>query len=193
MTFFDRNKKPDTPTPKAADQQTAIGEMSGFRGIEDVKRNAPASTAEPTATPAPGVDKSRELGAKRVAAVQGKARTKKEQEAQDAAKQAEAQQKALETVGKTITNKLAALPYEVWSALAADPNLKLRTEEQKELADQYFLLVQSINPDFTKPVWLLGSIFLLNSVMISERIKYMNDKLALEDRTVGEIQDRKPQ
>ena len=190
MNFLNRNKKPDErQETKATDQQTAIGEMSGFRGLEDVKRNAPVSTA--TAQPSTQEEiKSREQGAKRVATVQTKNRTKKEQELAEAEKRAKDQERALETIGKSICNKLASIPYEVWAAMAADPALKLTPDEQKELADSYFLFVQSMNPDFTKPVWLIGGIILMNSVMISQRLKYMNDKLAQDDAIAAANEQR---
>lgn len=177
MSIFDLNSEPEIggsssapPPPPTEVKQAQMRKMVGYDTIEDVAKDAPSDYA----TPANG---ERGSTSRRERANRSTVRkeTQNKREAAEAEK-AERQQKALNTIGKKYAKLLAELPYEFWARFADDPRLKLSDEQAKELADDYFLLAQSINPDLTSPWVIALGIVISNAILIVERLKYLGDE-----------------
>lgn len=167
MGLWGDSKKPSSETPP--DKGDQVRAMAGYPDLATATSMAPSSTAKPASTDETS-SKSR--------------RATKSAAAQPPANQPTAEQiarerlrlEAMAVVGKDFMKDVAGLPYEVWSFMASDPELKLDKEEQEKLADSYWILAQSINPDFSSP-WMLGfSLVLKNAALVGKRMKMLHDK-----------------
>lgn len=106
--------------------------------------------------------------------------------AEDAAKQAKIDL-ARKKIGEDMMRDLAGLPYDVWAFIASDESKSLTKEEEKELADAYYLVAQSFSFS-SSPTWT-AVLFLIsrNSRLIKSRVKSLKE---LEE-TIKEIKDSK--
>lgn len=106
--------------------------------------------------------------------------------AEEAAKQAKVDL-ARKKIGEDMMRDLAALPYDVWAFIASDESKSLTKEEEKELADAYYLVAQSFSFS-SSPTWM-AVLFLIsrNSRLIKSRVKSLKE---LEE-TIKEIKDSK--
>ena len=187
MSIFDLNSEPDStppPQPPTAVKQAEMRKMVGYENISDVAADAPSDYATPANRESKRERASGRSERSERASVRTQAAQKKDAEA---AAKAERQQRALETIGKKYAKLLAELPYEFWARFADDPRLKLNPEQAKELADDYFLLAQSINPDLTSPWVIALGIVISNAILIVERLKYLGDEEKIQklaDETV---------
>ena len=185
MSIFDLNSEPDStppPPPPTEVKQSQMRKMVGYDTIQDVAADAPSDYATPSNRER-GDSRTRREKTERSSA-RTQAQVKRDAEAQV---KAERQQRALETIGKKYAKLLAELPYEFWARFADDPRLKLNPEQAKELADDYFLLAQSINPDLTSPWVIALGIVISNAILIVERLKYLGDEEKIQklaDETV---------
>jgi hypothetical protein len=166
MGLFDKPAPKVSPSPApsvarpAEDpaRTTELHKMAGTSSLAEVAATAPANASAVT-------EASRARGRARVTATREPVKTP-EQIAKE-----QQQQKAMEIVGKDIMSTIAALPYDTWAFMAADEEMKLTPEEAKELADAYYLLAQTANPDFSKPVWLIGALLFKNVGLVGKRMK----------------------
>lgn len=162
------------PTQDEA-QASSVRQMSGYKNIEDVKKDAPTSDEAPASS----------RGQRQTSAAQTQRTSRAQVTAQaekDRAK-AERQQRAMEIIGKQLMDGLAGVPYEIWAFWLSDPALALKEEEQKELADAYYMLAQAFEPDFSKPIYLVPILALMNLRFTGRRFAY----LAIKKHTGREI------
>ena len=153
---FDLDNKETSPEPVATpDNAPNIGSVIGTP-LEEVKATAREVAATPSQVISPGPKGS--------AARKQIAKEKQDQEDKENAA-------AIEVTGKIATRKLAGMPYRVWAFLASDPSLALNPDEQRELSDAYFQLIKAMKPNMNKPVWILGTIALLNFDMVAVRMQ----------------------
>lgn len=168
-----KNKEPELPTKTGE-----IRNMAGHGGdFASAAKSAPESTAQEVASPANSKPstRSRRPSSSAPAPVSTK-------EMQDLAKKAEAiekQRAALQRIGEEMMRDIAGTPYEVWAFLAQDPSLKLTKEEEKDLAEAYWLVAQSISLGDT-PVWITAPLFLLsrNGRLVKARMELRQKKAA---------------
>lgn len=77
----------------------------------------------------------------------------------------------IERIGGAICKKVAGLPYTFWANVAGDPEMKLRPEQQKELADAYFEMAQGYGAGFESPIWGVLAVIAINGDLVAERLK----------------------
>ena len=103
-----------------------------------------------------------------------------------------ARQKAIadaqKKIGESMMKDVAGIPYDVWAFIASDESLSLTKEEEKELAEAYYLVSQSLSFSSMSPFWQ-GMLFLIsrNARLVKSRIKSMDEL----DKTLKEIKDAK--
>lgn len=168
----DSSPKQGPPPPTESEvKQSQMRKLGGFDSIKDVADAAPSDYATPVnASPRQSRRESR-TGTRSAAA--------SKREIAEQAKE-EQKRKAMETVGKHYAKLLAELPYKFWAKFADDPRLSLTPEQSKELADSYYLLAQSINPDFTSP-WIIAlGVVIQNAILVVERFSMLNDEEKLD-------------
>jgi hypothetical protein len=172
-----------SPSAAQADtkKQEEIRGLSGYSGIDDVRNAAPdKSGTSDSSGDTRGSGRTRSTSSASAAPATSARGRKAYTEAQEEAKKAERKQKALDTAGKTILGKAAAVPYDAWAAFAAEPFLRLSEEEQKELADAYFEIAQAFDIDFSNKWLLLGGMCMFHINIIGVRMKMLADKEELE-------------
>lgn len=77
----------------------------------------------------------------------------------------------MERIGGAICKKVASIPYRAWANIAGDPELCLRPDQQKELADAYFEMAQGYGAGFDSPIWGIMAVLAINGDFIAERLK----------------------
>ena len=158
---FGKKKAPEPEATKPPDLAEQTKQVSGFSNIAEVRSAAPEKSdiAMPSgSTPVPVRTLSKQAKA---------AMEKAQQEAVDAAKR----EKSRELVGRHLLNKIAKLPYSVWAYLAADPSLALSPEEQKDLADAYYMLAQAYDVDFSKPAYAMLVVMAAHADILTVRLE----------------------
>lgn len=168
--LWPEKKRTAPPIASETDQGTEVRKMSGYSSITEVAASAPESEDIPITRPAPRGRQSRASSAR---IPQAPPPPTAEQIAKEKAKA-----EAMAVVGRDIMAQIAEVPYDAWALVFADPELKLKPEESKKLADAYYLLAQAWNPDFSKPIWLLAAISFHNIALVGKRLKYLNEKKA---------------
>jgi hypothetical protein len=95
---------------------------------------------------------------------------------------AEAQKK----IGESMMLDIAGVPYDIWAFVASDESLSLTKAEEKELADAYYLVAQSMSFSSMSPFWQ-GMLFLIsrNARLVKARVKLFKEL----DKTIKEIKD----
>lgn len=170
MALFDRKQNANKPdagnvSESVSAKQESVSKMDGYATMGDVKNAAPDSTSSFTVEPERQRGKrSTTRNVKDVAQEAGAIQSEKDR------------LKALETAGKRILERLASVPYDAWAKLAEDEFYRLKPDEAKELAESYYLIAQGAKMDFSKPIWMITGVACLHLILVSERLKYMNEK-----------------
>lgn len=95
-------------------------------------------------------------------------------------------EEAMEKIGKQICAELAAVPYDTWAFLVNDTEVSLSDEEKKDLTEKYYILAQSIEPDFSSPWFLATALFLQNLTLIAKRLKIRHEKKLIEKQLAAD-------
>ena len=165
MSLWDEQKKKDESQETADRHAENIRGMAGFKNLEEVASTAPKSDDEP-------VTRQDKKTSKR--AQQEAARQQQQKQAAEDKRKDELKQAALQMLGQDVCKDFAAIPYDVWAFWMSDPNLGLTKEEQRELADTYWMLAQALQPDFLASPWFLAVIVLLRNVRyVGRRFTYL--------------------
>lgn len=178
------NRKPPVagevarPTNLPASDRTAeLNRMTGFEGLDALRTAAPSSTGTESQRP-----------------VRSRGRTSQPQApTPEEVEKARLRAEAMQNVGHDLMGQLAEIPYETWAFMTADPDMSLKPEERDKLAKSYFLLAQTLNPDFSKPKWLIWALIFHNAGMVADRLRIRAAKLAkaaTEAETVATISDK---
>lgn len=173
----DKDKEKDKSNGDGAEKQAIKsdelkGIMGGFSGLQDLADSFVKNP--PTKEPQPQTTRS--------------SRDRKSRESQEKAEEERLKLQAMEVIGKQLMAQIASIPYDTWAFLASDPALKLSPSEQKQLADSYYLLAQAVNPDFSKPIWIMTVIALQNLSLVGVRLKH----LATKQEPTAETPELKP-
>lgn len=187
MGLFDLNekdKKTDAGKSSAekpdGTKQTEIGKMSGYSSISDVASAAPSSV---TPEGKPGAPSAKGAGAPlRETAKERESRLKAEERA-----------KSMERVGRYWAKRLTNIPYDTWSKILMDNDLRLTKEEADELAEDLFMTLQAFDFDPTNKWMLLGGLLFTHGSVISLRLSRLADKEKLAEGTIidGMVNERK--
>lgn len=180
MGLFGEKKNPAPPTEEIAqpkNQPNAAPEitgMSGFASISEVKKAAEKDSAP-------------EL---QFAETRPARRSKQSQEAARLAKEAEEKQRrkeiAMQRTGRHLMSKLAAVPYDFWAKFAHDDALKLTPQEHKELTEDYILLVQGFDVDFSSPWFMIFGLAASHAVLVQSRLEHLSSKAKTDDSNWSE-------
>ena len=94
---------------------------------------------------------------------------------------------ARKKIGESMMKDLAGMPYDIWAFVASDDSLSLTKDEEKELADAYYLVAQSFNFS-SSPTWT-AVLFLIshNARLVKSRVKSLKEL----EQTIKEIKESK--
>ena len=159
----------DSKSPKDTGANPHIAQTTtGFASLKDAAAAAPDRTDDST---------PQRRGKKTAAAGQPQAITQTAEEK----KKEELKKQAMEQIGKQICAELAAVPYDTWAFLVDDAECSLTPEEKKDLTEKYFLLAQTLEPDFSSPWFLIIAVSLQNMVLMAKRLKMRKEKKAQQE------------
>jgi hypothetical protein len=182
MGFWDsKEKETDNVQP---DKETEIRRMSNISNLESAINSAPASTASDVVIPA-NVSPAKKSRPSKIN--QQPITTQTSQQTADAIKLAEQLAKrkaALQKIGAKTLEKAANAPYDFWAMLADDNELKLSSEERKELAEAYQLIGEAL-PLGELPPWITLSLYMagMHGDLIRTRLQHIKerqDKMAID-------------
>jgi hypothetical protein len=170
LGLFSKTEK-TIPSP---DRDSQLRNMAEFPDLATAVASAPATTKsspDDVAKPSRAVRRSSPPSASSAGSAQPAP-------TQEEITKERLRREAMATIGKDVCEEIAAIPYEVWAFMASDPELRLTDEERKKLADSYFLLAQSVNPDFSSPWMLMFVVIAKNAMLVTKRVKSNFDKHA---------------
>jgi hypothetical protein len=171
-----KNNNEVATTVGERDQQTEIRNLGGFKDISDVANAAKTRPQKDKTLTSGTVSSAR----KEQMEIEAKVKLEMERRA-----------RARETVGKHIMSRIASVPYEAWAAFAGEEFLNLSEPEQKNLAEQYFLLAEAGDFNFDRWYWILGGIIIANVKLVTVRVNFLMEKKQKEELTDKLSNDQK--
>lgn len=137
---------------------STLAELAGRAPTDDTNDSGPNNTGNNPDSSTP------------VAAKPKQGRPKKGGPTPEEIEQQKRRARALESIGGVICRKTAALPYRFWAKLAGDDNLKLKSEQVKELSDAYLEICRGYDANFTHPLMGVLAAMAINAEYVAERI-----------------------
>lgn len=185
MSLWDK-KEPATEAPSKGAE---IRKMVGHEGkIENAAAAAPTSTAGGVPSEESGNVVRRKVSTTRTPR-QAAAPQFSEKDILNAERE-KARQEAIQKIGEEMARDVAGVPYEVWAFVAQDEELRLATDEEKELAEAYHLVAQTLPLSTMNPL-LIAALFLASRNAKIVRKKMMEHKKRLEMEGIEEVEQAK--